>query len=223
MAKAVFISATGEGASLGGGNGPIIGDIDTSIGAIDLGSSGDTGDGNASLGSGKRRGRPRKSPVDGGSSPDRTSGSGTTRRKAKGNHNDSVKSLQGTLLVFHLGVAGAFKAPELALTEGEAGYLADPLAKVLSDYDFEPDPKVMNVIHLIMAAGAIYGPRFTAINERKKANKAKDITPKQKVQSPLETATATPIQPQSPTPQKPVISEVDQAMFIAAQNALADE
>lgn len=135
----------------------------------DTGSSGDTGerfDPNIHIARDRRnangsytRKRGRKS---GG-------GGGTSSRKA--NTAASVEALTRTLIIVHIGLAAATKAPEMVLEESEADALAKSTANVLEQFDIRPDPKIEAVVGLLMTAGSIYGPRAWLIRERLKSER----------------------------------------------------
>lgn len=94
-------------------------------------------------------------------------GSNTTARKAKGDLSGAVDSLSRTLIIFHMGIASATKAPEMELDKQEADLLANATANVLSEFDIRPDPKVEAIFGLITACGMVYGPRVYSIRKRR--------------------------------------------------------
>jgi hypothetical protein len=72
------------------------------------------------------------------------------------------------LLIVHLGFAGVFKAPELALDQDEADSFAGATANVLEQFDITPSPKVEAILAWGAVAATVYGPRIYLINQRKK-------------------------------------------------------
>lgn len=71
-------------------------------------------------------------------------------------------------MAIHMAAAGFLATPELVLEKPEADMLAVPLAKIADDMGFTPDPRIMNAIALLGAAGIIYGPRYVNIRDRLK-------------------------------------------------------
>jgi len=142
--------------------------IDGVIDPSTLGGSGDDGfDPTIHVGRDKRnadgsftRKRGRKS--GGGSSAGRNPGKG----KASPDLKAATDTLSRTLLMLHLGIAGATKTPEMALSQDEADVLANASVNVLEQFDIRPDPKVEAIVGLIIAAGTVYGPRAYLIRQR---------------------------------------------------------
>jgi hypothetical protein len=74
------------------------------------------------------------------------------------------------LLVMGHGIAANFtRTPELEINTSEARMLADPLSELLVLYEIEPDPRIMAMMELGLAASYVYGPRFTMIRIRLRA------------------------------------------------------
>lgn len=145
---------------------------------LDLGGSGDAGNGG---GSGGDDGRfdaaihvsPDKRNADGSYTKKRGRKSGnnsstTSRSSRKSDNSASLDSLTRVLSILHLGIAAATKAPEMALEDSESEALAKATANVMDQFDIKPDPKIEALIGLMMVAGSIYGPRVYLIKERKK-------------------------------------------------------
>lgn len=79
----------------------------------------------------------------------------------------------------HLGLAVVTKTPELQLTEPQSKEIAKAVGNVARHYDgLQVDDKVIDWGYLIITLLTCYGGKVAKINERKKAEKAKDITPK---------------------------------------------
>jgi hypothetical protein len=68
--------------------------------------------------------------------------------------------------------ANLTRTPELEINNSEARMLADPLSELLVLYEVEPDPRVMAMMELGLAASYVYGPRFTMIRMRLRAEAA---------------------------------------------------
>jgi hypothetical protein len=67
----------------------------------------------------------------------------------------------------HSGIAAMTGTPELELDKAETDMLAQASANVLAQFDIAPDPKTQAIIGLLMACGAVYGPRVVVIRTRK--------------------------------------------------------
>lgn len=85
--------------------------------------------------------------------------------------------------------------PELNLADQEAIMLADAMANVAEQYGLSLGGKTGALIQMAAACALIYAPRFAALNERVKANKAKvvqgtDVTPHQEIRTDGAAATA---------------------------------
>ena len=98
----------------------------------------------------------------------RAGNSSSTRSRTQADYSASVDSLARMLGFVHLGIAAAAKTPELVLNDEESKALAGATAKVLEEFDIRPDPKVEAIVGLVTTAGAIYGPKYYFIRERKK-------------------------------------------------------
>lgn len=71
----------------------------------------------------------------------------------------------------HVGLALAFRNPDIELADSEGEKLSNAIARVLRHYDI-PDiaSETKDWIGLIMCCGAIYGPRISAaIMDKKKS------------------------------------------------------
>lgn len=143
----------------------------------------------------------------GGSDPDsndpgRASSSRAPGRPRGSSSGGTKKTVQGSLtgLLYSLHQMGSvlLKTPELELTEGEAKRLGDAAQAVMSFYtDAEIPEEVMLWSNLIMAAGAVYGPRVIAY----KIRNARNVTPKLVTQVPA--SNVQPIRPMDPAKQNP--------------------
>lgn len=73
----------------------------------------------------------------------------------------------------HVGLAMAFRAPDLEIAETEAERLSGALQKVMRHYDI-PDiaSETKDWIGLIICCGSIYGPRISASFMEKKMAQA---------------------------------------------------
>lgn len=94
--------------------------------------------------------------------------SSAPRSRTQADYSASIDSLARMLGFVHLGIAAAAKTPELVLNDEESKALAGATAKVLEEFDIRPDPKVEAIVGLVTTAGAIYGPKYYFIRERKK-------------------------------------------------------
>ena len=80
-----------------------------------------------------------------------------------------VDALTRLLMMGHAIGANLTRTPELEINSGEARMLADPLSELLVLYEVEPDPRIMAMMELGLAASYVYGPRFTMIRMRLRA------------------------------------------------------
>ena len=133
-------------------------------------------------------GIPVISPADLGREVDQASASDTGKRKrgrprgstnsTNRNQKQEAQDLTGILLSLHMMAAAIAKTPELELEEAEAKRLGEAVARVNACYgNWIFTEKQMAWFNLMMAGGAIYGPRFVAYNLRvKKEREDKTIT-----------------------------------------------
>lgn len=89
-----------------------------------------------------------------------------------------VSTVEMFLISSHAMLAGALELPELALDKDDANNLAVPITKVAALYDLKVDPRLEAYGMLIIAILGVYGPKVGAIYERKRAENAKNVTPK---------------------------------------------
>lgn len=89
--------------------------------------------------------------------------------KAKATKKVPVDALSKLLVMAHAMGANLTRTPELEINSGEAKMLADPLSELLVLYEVEPDPRIMAMMEFGLAASYVYGPRFTMIRMRLKA------------------------------------------------------
>jgi hypothetical protein len=89
--------------------------------------------------------------------------------KAKAVKKVPVDALARLLMMGHAIGANLTRTPELDINSGEAKMLADPLSELLVLYEIEPDPRIMAMMELGMAASYVYGPRVAAIRARLQA------------------------------------------------------
>lgn len=97
-------------------------------------------------------------------------------RQAASDLGTSIEALSKTLVIIHTGIAGVTGLPELVIDKAEGDMLANATANVLAQFDITPDPKTQAIIGMIMACGAVYGPRAFAYRMRK-AQEAKETEP----------------------------------------------
>lgn len=78
----------------------------------------------------------------------------------------------------HVGLAMAFRNPEIEIAESEGEKLANAITKVTRHYDL-PDiaSETKDWIGLIICCGSIYGPRITASFMEKKMAEAEPEKP----------------------------------------------
>lgn len=76
----------------------------------------------------------------------------------------------------HLGLANIVGEPLLAIDKPEGDMLANASANLLAQFDLAPDPKTQAIIGLLLACGAVYGPRVIMYRARE-AQKAKEKQP----------------------------------------------
>ena len=114
-----------------------------------------------------RKKRGRKS-----GSGERPAGAQRTRKTAS-DYSASLDALTNTLVIVHAGLASVSKIKEFELEKDEAKSLAVAVGNVLAEFDIQPDPKMQAIVGLVVAAGAIYGPRMYLYQERVKEEKAK--------------------------------------------------
>lgn len=102
------------------------------------------------------------------------SNAGTGRKSQGASSADlkgSIEALSKTLVIVHLGIAGATNTPELAIDKDEGDLLAKASANLMSEFDLTPDPKTQAIVGLVMAAATVYGPRAVMIRARKAQEK----------------------------------------------------
>lgn len=106
------------------------------------------------------------------------SGGGSPRQaRTSADHKASVEGLTNMLLVVHMGLSGALKAPEMVLEDDEGKSLAVAISNVLNEFDIRPDPKIEALVGLGIIAAGIYGPRMYLIQERNKRAKKEKTSP----------------------------------------------
>lgn len=109
----------------------------------------------------------------------RKAGSNSNRanpRKAAADLGTSIEALSKTLVIIHTGIAGVTNIPEIAIDKAEGDMLANATANVLAQFDITPDPKTQAIIGMIMACGAVYGPRVMLYRMRQ-AQERKEAEP----------------------------------------------
>ena len=167
MAKRVFRAAEGGIAST---TDPDNGELNDVVSGVGSGGSGGTTDpstltsGNGDVGNGT---------IDG------TEGTGKQRRKRAPNKTKKapldLTTVQNSLVILHFGLAGAFNAPELALTSDQAQAYAMAASDVLQYYDTGATAKTIAWVNLLSAMGGIYYTKFAQINQRKAAERAAKV------------------------------------------------
>jgi hypothetical protein len=104
------------------------------------------------------RGRPRS----------RSTSSGSSKPQKQ-----TTQDLTGILMSCHVMLAAITKTPELELTEEESKRIGAAVARVNEEFGgVVVSPKTAALINLAMAAGSVYGPRFVAINVRKRTERS---------------------------------------------------
>jgi hypothetical protein len=98
--------------------------------------------------------------------------SGSRKASAAADLGTSIEALSKTLVIIHTGIAGVTGVQELVIDKSEGDMLAHASANVLAQFDITPDPKTQAIIGMIMACGAVYGPRAFAYRMRKAHEKA---------------------------------------------------
>lgn len=73
-------------------------------------------------------------------------------------------------------IAGFTKTPEIALEKDDANRLAKAMAEVAVYYPANIDPKTLAWVNLLMAAGTVYGPMVFLVAERRRAERAANVT-----------------------------------------------
>lgn len=149
-------AASVDGGTLVGGD-EQIGNRD-SIDPADLGGTGS----GSETGSDGNDGQPRQRKP--------RSDAGKTRGPRKSAPLD-ITDLKDLVLMAHVGLALAFRNPDIELADSEGEKLSNAIARVLRHYDI-PDiaSETKDWIGLIMCCGAIYGPRISAaIMDKKKS------------------------------------------------------
>jgi hypothetical protein len=161
--NAPIIGSTGEGG--------IAGSV-----AADRSPGIETGQGNSGFGEAGRAGNPDSIA---GAETEKTRTRRPYKRRAQNTQRSpldlaaAAKSRAATLLIIHAGLASV--APEMAITSDQADAIALAMCKVESEFGVnlaEKYSKWEALIAFITVCGGIYGPRISAINERKKAEKA---------------------------------------------------
>lgn len=68
-------------------------------------------------------------------------------------------------------IAGAFRAPELAIGQTEGVALAQAIAEVQAHYGDALDPKTQAWVNFGIVAASVYGPRVWVMRERMRAER----------------------------------------------------
>lgn len=113
----------------------------------------------------KRRGRPPGSGNNAASGSERPSG-----KKNKSNLAGSIEQLSRTLIFTSMGFS--ILAPELLLSEQEAGAITGALVNLLEVYDVKPDPKVEAWAGVILTLGPITATKGFQIRNRRRKERA---------------------------------------------------
>lgn len=110
---------------------------------------------------------------------DGTEGTGKQKRKRGPNKSKrealDLGTVKNTLIFAHFGLAGAFNAPELALTQEQADVYAAAASDVLSYYDTGATAKTIAWVNLLSAMGGIYYNKITQISSRKAVERAQKV------------------------------------------------
>lgn len=168
MAKSTLRNENAVG-DTANGNGEPVSAVDSASGGndfapglilIDPGNIGDSGSNNGSAtdtagDTPKRRGRKP----------------GSTYASKKGAANLDVNGVESILYSAHAMLAGIFKAQEFALDKTEAKSLAEAISNVSRHYDVAATQKSIDWTNLLMVCGMVYGTRFVAMRENRKAKR----------------------------------------------------
>lgn len=119
------------------------------------------------------RGRPPKNP--GERAAESTTASGPKRRAKSASGFDRA-ALARQLVGIHQVAAMVSGIPEVVISEPEGDALAGGVIAVCEEYGLSLGGKTGAAIQLAAAAAMIYGPRLFAINQRLRAERAKDVT-----------------------------------------------
>jgi hypothetical protein len=124
----------------------------------------------------KRRGRPPLSETKIGADT-KTTGAKTGPKKRAVYGDQAAKSLSKQLMGLHIMAMHITGAPEMQIGENEADMLANAVINVAQEYNLSLSGKTGAAIQLFGVAAMVYLPRIQAINNRKRSEKARDITP----------------------------------------------
>lgn len=125
----------------------------------------DNGEGNGDIGADGRRTRKRRSDA------------GRTRSSKKKADRDSIDSVKRLLHSLHMMGSIMLAMPELILDEKEADELSKAIAQVTRHYNFETTEKAVDWSSLMMSLAMIYGPRFVAIRNNRRAKNVQQPVP----------------------------------------------
>lgn len=158
---------------------PVAGGIDSGVSAdvdgnpIVNGSGGGTGTGDTVIDPGSLAG-PGNS-IEGSGDGKQRKKRGPNKSKNTQNRSLDLGTVQNSLIIAHYGLAAAFNAPELALTQDQADAYARAASDVMSHYDMGATAKTIAWVNLVTAMGGIYWGKLSAIAARKASEKAQKV------------------------------------------------